>query len=172
MSSKFWTGVGSRDTPLNILETMTKLASDLEDLGFVLRSGAAPGADAAFERGVKDEHNKHIYLPWKGFERHASSRVVSSPEAFNVAMKVHPRWNALTQGGKRLHARNVHQVLGDDLRTPSKFLVCWTRNGEEVGGTRTAIVLAKSHSVPVFNLWNQDPYFILEHARNLVKKDV
>jgi len=43
---------------------------------------------------------------------------------------------------KKLHGRNVKQVLGDDLKTPSDFLLCWTKEGKDVGGTRTAIVLA------------------------------
>jgi hypothetical protein len=42
--------------------------------------------------------------------------------------------------------------LGGDLKTPSSFLVCWTPNGEDVGGTRTAIVLARKNNIEILNL--------------------
>lgn len=56
-------------------------------------------------------------------------------------------------------------MLGDNLTSPSKFLVCWTTNGQDVGGTRTAIVVAKMHSIPVFNLFKTDVQAVLEFAK-------
>ena len=107
------------------------------------------GADLAFEKGAK---NKEIYLPWKGFNENESPLYNTSKEAFNIAEKLHPNWPACRQGAKKLHARNIHQVLGKDLKTPSAFLVCWTPKAELVGGTRTALVLAQENDIPIFNL--------------------
>jgi hypothetical protein len=47
-------------------------------------------------------------------------------------------------------------VLGQNLDSPSLFLVCWTEGGAEVGGTRTAIIAAKENDIPVFNLAHDD----------------
>jgi len=51
-SPKYYAGIGSRSTPAEVLGKMTSIAGKLCDLGYVLRSGGAPGADTAFEAGV------------------------------------------------------------------------------------------------------------------------
>lgn len=48
-----YAGIGSRETPENICKFMTTCATFLADNDYVLRSGAAIGADAAFEVGGK-----------------------------------------------------------------------------------------------------------------------
>lgn len=62
-----YAGIGSRDTPEDILRLMAVVAAKREDDGFILRSGGADGADTAFESGVVSSDMKEIYLPWKGF---------------------------------------------------------------------------------------------------------
>lgn len=164
MTRNSYTGIGSRKTPDDILLHMMELASELEKLGYILRSGAAQGADKAFEAGVKDSDNAEIYLPWRGFENHNTGSYSIMPEAFTIASVVHPAWNRLKQGGQKLHARNAHQVLGSNLLKPSEFVVCWTPNGKEIGGTRTAIKIAQLRSIPVYNLadrlWNIEDFMI------------
>ena len=122
--------------------------------GFILRSGAAEGADKAFEKGYcqsknwKDNYaNKEIYLPWRGFGGSPSPYFDPPTECFELAGSIHPAWERLSQGAKRLHARNTQQVLGLKLDTPADLVVCWTP-----GGTRTAIVLAKQRGIRVINL--------------------
>ena len=50
---KYYTGIGSRETPKDIMQLMSKLAYKLASEGYILRSGAAQGADTAFEEWVK-----------------------------------------------------------------------------------------------------------------------
>jgi len=50
-----------------------------------------------------------------------------------------------------LQARNSHQVLGLDLNTPSDFVICWTKNGKDQGGTFQTIRIARSYDIPIFN---------------------
>ena len=57
--------------------------------------------------------------------------------------------------------RNGYQVLGYDLKTPSKFLICWTKDGKETGGTAQAMRIAKDYKIPVYNLF-------FEECRNLM----
>lgn len=151
----YYTGVGSRECPINVGKVMTEIASFLESEGYVLRSGGAPGADTFFERGV--EFYKDIYLARRLDFGHDSHLHHVSEEALEMAKSIHPNWNAPgmranNNRGQLLHGRNCYQVLGDNLDDPSKFLICWTENGEAKGGTRTAIKLAERHSVPILNL--------------------
>lgn len=153
---RYYTGVGSRRTPENVMEMLTELAVECRQRGLILRSGAADGADTAFENGAGKL--KEIYIPWKGFNGSKSTFYNSDPKASEIAKKIHPRWHGLSEGARKLHSRNVHQVLGEYLDTPSDFLICWTEGGKDVGGTATAIKLAKQHNLPVFNLGNLIDY--------------
>ena len=47
-------------------------------------------------------------------------------------------------------------ILGNSLDNPVKFVVCWTSNGKDKGGTGLAIRLARHHGIRVFNLYDAD----------------
>ena len=57
---KYYTGMGSRRTPPNILAMMTHLARAFAHHGYTLRSGGAQGADSAFALGAGTKAD--IYL--------------------------------------------------------------------------------------------------------------
>lgn len=161
----FYAGIGSRQTPDSILRYMHRAAVSLAKRGFILRSGAANGADAAFEAGCLDGGGKsEIWLPWKGFNEHSDTGFYPTEGHSDVAAGLHPAWNTLTRGPRALHSRNVGQVLGSDLASPVSFILCYTPDGatneqertRNTGGTGTAIVLASRHCIPVFNLANPD----------------
>ena len=155
-----YAGIGSRQTPPEVLAYMRKLAERLAVNGFMLRSGAADGADSAFEDGSRAAGGAaEIWLPWKGFQGR-SEGCFAGPLHRKIASTLHPRWTALRPAVQSLHARNVGQVLGADCATPAAFVVCWTSDGCETeverssktGGTGLAIHLADRQAVPVFNL--------------------
>lgn len=153
----FYTGVGSRETPNDVMKVMYKFAQKMALHGAVLRSGGADGADTAFEWGCdKMQGKKEIYLPWQGFNGRSSQFIKPNEEAMHLASEIHPAWDRLSSGARKLHARNMHQVLGMNLETPSAFLVCWTAGGKPIGGTRSAIVLAHQVGIPVFNLFHHN----------------
>lgn len=157
-----YAGIGSRETPPEILRLMSRVAMRLADRGYVLRSGGAAGADAAFEAG--SGFASEIYLPWRGFNDHESPLFEPTADAFKLAANLHPNWSRLDERSRCLMARNGHQVLGLDLRSPVDFVVCWTpdgceteaQRGHRTGGTGQAIALANRHDIPVFNLANPD----------------
>lgn len=154
-----YTGVGSRQIPQSQEHFLEKLGAHLCYVGWILRSGHANGSDMAFERGSdsRTPTRKQIFLPWSGFnsapKRDPLFHDRPPLEAFVIASRIHPAWNKCTDAVRKLHARNVLQVLGPDLKNPepSRFLVCWTLDGEASGGTRTAIKVAEANNVPVFN---------------------
>ena len=129
---------------------MTKIAAKLYEEGWILRSGAALGADTAFEVGALTQ--KRIY--------YAND---ATKESMAVAEIFHPAWHKCSEYAKKLHGRNLFQVLGRDLKTPVSFVICWTPDGAQThqervfatGGTGTAISIASNHNIPVFNLKNE-----------------
>lgn len=158
----FYTGIGSRETPKPILLKMKAYATAFAKLGYTLRSGGAHGADTAFEKGAK-MGLKEIYLPWKGFNGNDSCYYGVSDEALKIAAEVYgPRWSKLSTGAKSLMARNIYQIMGKTLDTPSKFVLCYTHDGaassasrsRPTGGTGQAIDYASRNNIPVFNLRN------------------
>lgn len=156
----YYTGIGSRETPANALAAMKNAAAHLASEGLVLRSGAADGADMAFEEGC-DANNggKEIYIPWNGFNGRTAGPSVHAGVtdiALGVASQFHPNWDACTKGAKQLHGRNVYQVLGLGLNAPSTMVLCWTPGAKGGGGTGQAIRIARHHNVPVFDFAHPD----------------
>ena len=154
---KYYAGIGSRQTPKPILDLMTTIAERLADDGWTLRSGHADGADRAFEIGAGPD--AEIYLPWPTFNAHwqilGQRFIAPTQAAINLAGQIHPAWHRCSRSAKLLHARNSHQVLGQDLDSPVRFVVCWTpldAEGQPTGGTAQAIRLANVRGIPVFNL--------------------
>lgn len=142
--NKYYAGIGSRETPENVCERMTKLAGILERKGYILRSGGAVGADRAFEDGVKPR-GAEIFYPHE--ESPLWTQLVTS--------SLHPNPEALTENGWKLMNRNAMQILGRDGNTPVEFVVAWTKNGRMVGGTAQAMRIAKFFDIPIYNFYNE-----------------
>ncbi|KKL28628.1 hypothetical protein LCGC14_2373270, partial [marine sediment metagenome] len=77
-------------------------------------------------------------------------------EALAMAAQFHPAWRACTPTARKFHARNCYQVLGNDLKTPADFIVCWTPNGKQIGGTGQALRIAREYKIPVINFGSED----------------
>lgn len=163
--SRWYAGIGSRETPEDALQLLEGVAEQLALAGWGLRSGGARGADIAFEAGSKRvDGERQIFLPVANYGGRregidASSLPVAS-EAEAIARGLHPAWYALHPIGRRLMARNVNQVLGPDLQDPVRFVVCWAKGsrmqGDRVidvaGGTGLAVRLAAVRGIRVFNV--------------------
>ncbi len=147
----YYTGIGSRNTPAEILLLMSKIAIFLSENNYILRSGGAKGADLAFSKSI-DDNKKQIFLPWKGFNNNYNHKYPILKDALKMAEEFHPAWENCSEGARKLHSRNCYQVLGYDLKTPSKFVICWTRNGKLIGGTATALRIAKKYNIKIYNL--------------------
>jgi hypothetical protein len=142
MMPKYYTGVGSRKTPILILKELVNIARRLDETGHILRSGGAAGADYAFDVGAK---SKEIYGT-------ANVPDWCFTEVKKYLLPNKPSFNLMKPYIQKLLARNMMQVLGRDGKTPSEFLVCWTPLGTEDGGTGYAIRCARAHGVKIYNL--------------------
>lgn len=153
--SGYYAGIGSRKTPTEILALMEETALMLGSRGWTLRSGGAPGADSAFERGCdQGQGKKEIFLPWRRFNGNLSSFINPSEEAEQIAALCHPNWRACKRAARKLHARNCQQICGHHLGEPVDFVLFWApeQDGIVEGGTATAITLARQLDIPTFNL--------------------
>ncbi len=177
MFKGFYTGVGSRETPDHICRLMKDIAAVAAIRGYTGRSGGADMADDAFETGflavadslaIDNDAEFDVYLPWKRFngrfapKHHRHNLILPGANEFDaeqIMKTVHPIYKSggrLHGGALALHTRNVYQVLGHNLETPSEFLVCYsepTKDGVK-GGTNTAWQLGLRYGAECYNLYN------------------
>lgn len=153
MSTRYYAGIGSRETPPEILCVMTRLATKLASEGWILRSGHARGADLAFESGTTSEQQRDIY----------TANSLLPAWSYEQAAQFHPNWPACKPYARALHARNSLILFGSgpDPNSPNypaerrvQFITCWTPNGAIAGGTGQALRIADHYNIPVRNLAN------------------
>lgn len=145
-----YAGIGSRETPQDVLFVMYNIAFGLASYGVTLRSGGAKGADTAFEHGAMAMGGKR--------EIYTAKMISDNSPLLAHAAKHHPNWYAMPENGyaQKLHARNSAIVCGPFLSDPVNFVVCWTPDGQITGGTGQAIRVANANLINVFNLFD-DP---------------
>jgi len=153
------TGIGSRQCPQEFCELFTELGKEARERKWWLRSGHASGADYAFEIGAG--HRCIVYLPWSGFNKEKSmlGNAIAHPlrdEVLEVVYKYEPYAKNLKDSIKFIKSRNVYQVLGADLKSPSDVVVCWTEEGKIEGGTGLAIKIAMDHNIPIVNVGDHE----------------
>lgn len=165
INQKIITIIGSRETPQLELDFIEEMAEKFALNSWILRSGAAKGADKAGEDGFdKVQGEKEIYLPWKGFM--SSSSTLISPEfsnwqnAVSLMLFLHPNPKAAKakETVMKLLARDIYQILGKDLNKPSDLVLCYTPNGELKGGTALALRVCQwykeetDNEIPIINI--------------------
>jgi hypothetical protein len=148
-----YAGIGSRQTPPEILAQMTEVAKELEYKGYTLNTGVTfgnkkEGADKAFYDGVGLLFN--LFSP-----ENQGSRTREQA----IAKEIHPNPEALKPGGLKLMARNTNQVFGDDLSTPVDFVLFYAKEGKGIrpeGGTGQAVEMARRKGIPTINMANSN----------------
>lgn len=158
-----YAGIGSRETPEGILAAMEIIGQKLGMMGLTLRSGRAPGADTAFEKGARCVNGDcEIFVPWHGFPK--GSDLTGYPEiilpasgrvhdnAVESVRALHPNFTVLSPAAVKLLARDYLQIRGTDENSPvTDFVVCCTPDGKASGGTGQAIRLAEQFGIKVIN---------------------
>lgn len=158
---KAYAGMGNRDIPPIVLEEMAAIAKALSDKGFVVRTNGSDVPGNIFE---ESSEKVEMYLPWKNFNKKKSRYLKPTEDAYEMAKRYSVVFDTLTDTIKALIACNSNVILGDNLRDPVLFLLCWSPDGVEhaknctarTGIVGQAIKIASSHQIPVFNLKNLD----------------
>lgn len=172
--SLIYAGIGSRETPQDVLEVMYNIAVDLAP-NWILRSGHAAGADMAFEQGcIAGNGAKEIYLPWHGFNGAPNNhpqyiRPKATQELADFSAQFHPAWDKCSDPVKLMHMRNAYQILGADGESPVDLVICWTKDGKRGGGTGQALRIAEYYNIPIFDLAIADDHFIQRMCAYLEK---
>ena len=89
-----------------------------------------------------------------------------------LAESVVGHWHNCGPYARGMHQRNVHQILGYELNDPVDAVICWTPNGNVVGGTATALKLAMKAGIPIFNLGRPDNKAVLQEIADFLKGKV
>lgn len=146
-------GIGARVTPQLILHQMENLGTKFASAGWTLRSGGALGADSAFERGFVQVSGKmEIFLPWARYNGNLSNLIGPPQEAYDLIDSLFADAKYRSPGVRALWARNCQQIIGEKLDDPSDLVMCWTKDGKDVGGTGRALIVARKFKVPIINL--------------------
>lgn len=189
-----YTGLGAEIAPNSILELIRETSSLLAASGRTLRSGASKGCSVSFESGVTDAFRsnmcsgrpltarpgsllpplKEIYLPYRGFENHPDDAVFDYDAGLKSRIIGFIKNSILGQEFDKIqnpylikdYVARVYQLLGESLKQPSKFLLCWSPDGGRIhsevdlsaGQTSVSICLAEILKIPVFNLANEEDY--------------
>ena len=163
--ARLFAGIGPRNLDpgepwFKVEEFAGRLFSD----GWHLRTGAAPGADSAFMLGFGWKHwmsGLSVFLPWKDFNNFSERPPMWNENDVHVvgdssilrekAAESHPAWSRLSSGARKLIARNVAIILGEDLKSPVKFVATHTTEGW-TGGTGFTLRLAQEAGIPIIDL--------------------
>ena len=181
--SYYFTGIGSRKIGKSFDSIyLAKLASYFAKEGFIVRHGDAVGSDRIFRDEFRNRGKQEIYIPWKSFiddydySADMGDCVLGEINVYCISdydkKSIKEINHILKECGlyfkkestTKLVQRNVLQVLGKDLQTPSEFVICWTPDGAEslkdiskdTGGSRVAIGVADLFDIPVYNIKNND----------------
>ncbi len=156
-----YAGIGSRQTPTDIIRIMEDIGTLMAIDDHVCNTGAALGADQAFANGANKVRGPiKLSLPWGNYEAawvntlHNKNVTVfhdkTHTKAAESVHKYHPGAARLTQGTFKLHARNYLIIEG------CKLIICWTPEGKISGGTGQALRLSQDMGIPVMNLGNPE----------------
>jgi hypothetical protein len=162
---------GSRDCPADVLEIVEKIAGFFAKKGWTLRTGGAIGCDEAGRIGFVNagkENNIELYLPWQGYNNHYNG-ILHTPENWKLASEYVGHWDTLKLNHKIFHARNIAMFMGPDNKSPSDLAVCWTPEGEKVGGSATGIAVCEKNNIKLFNLGDKKS---LTKLRKYCKKNL
>ena len=161
-----YTGIGSRKIDRHVIAYLQGVGAAMAARGYSCRTGDAIGSDNAFWTGaVSAGGTVHAYAGLAKASRPDARPFKSLPIriqelANEIAKRFHPRWDQLTDRDKAWMARNVVQVLGEDLESPSRVVLCYAKGSrfldgklcDVAGGTGQAVRVAYAQGIPVFNL--------------------
>lgn len=156
MTTLYYAGIGSRETPKKVATWMKQAAAFLGTHDYVLRSGGSGVADLSFEEAAP---RAEIFIPWEGFQGR-DEKVTIPQRAYALAGRVHPAWASCSRGARAMHARNVQIILGMDcdpeIRAQRvKFVLAYApldKESKPKGGTGQGIRTAQLFKIPVFNV--------------------
>lgn len=154
--------IGSRRLSAGQVERCRQTGARLAERGALVVSGGAEGADLSFVEGALEAGGRALcVLPWASYNSAlipaGCERLVFNPAVHQrwlaLARQQHPVWDRLSQGARRLHARNTGILLGEapDERVSA---VVAQRAADRRGGTEQGLRLARVLDIRIIDLDN------------------
>ena len=166
-------GTGSQ--PIGPLRLMIHLGKLITEVGSVVQSGHADGADLAFEFGANlgDPRNMVVCLPWRSYNSQYSpgeaqvfviGELLDSHQAYYMAEaeKYHPAWKHLKQPVRLLMARNM--MIANEASCGLTYLNHSRQGG---GGSGHAYRALTARGVPVVDF--SSPEIFLQWEKYFLK---
>ncbi len=152
---------GDRNTPPEVADRMIVAMKQLEEKHFTTRTTGLDGPDNAVEAQAT---NLELFLPWKGFNNKVSKNYYNTKECLIIAKQFHPAFDGLKPAIHAFLGCNVRLVLGNNLKSAARFMICYTEDGAENEKSRTSktgnlglpISIATTMRIPVFNFRHTD----------------
>jgi len=152
---------GDRSTPPEVTSRLVAVMKQLEEKHFTTRSSGLDGPDATI---IKDSANLELFLPWKPFNGLESKNYFNTKECLVIAKQFHPAFDGLKPAIHAFLGCNVRLILGNNLKSAARFMLCYTEDGAESDKTKSsktgnlglAISIASAMRVPVFNFRHTD----------------
>lgn len=171
-----YAGIGSRETPKDVLDLMTKAAAWLASKGYKLQTGykrkqtngklVEEGADKAFSDGT---NNKELFGPDMANATTKSIAEEIHPNLKGMWSAVYNKWvskvgkekaTEYADGAIDLQARNTFQVFGAKLDTAVDFVLFYAEETNDPmrpkGGTGQAVEMSRRKGIPTINMANKD----------------
>lgn len=146
--------IGSRKITPEQYDLFYKIGRYLSSQGYFISSGNANGTDQSFADGVNSSNPKNLllYLPWATYNQdsiHCENKILKEPKIqwFDLTAPFHPGWKNLSQGVKRLMARNYGIIYKAD-----KVIALLNHNKSGGGGTGQGVRIANHLKIPVLDL--------------------
>ncbi len=169
---------------------LNSLFARFADLGFTLRTSGTLGIELSALKAYKKKLDKglitpkrvQVFSPWNGYSTlipitscYVYLTVDNFSPASNFVRLVTPYWDKGTRNMKKQQAKNAMMVFGAKLDRPCDLMIVWNEKdakGNPTGSTATAIRLAETNGIPVFDLTDQDDLFdtffkLRQHLRSL-----
>lgn len=150
--TKRFAGIGNQIIDGHARYAIHTCSKIIYEKGYHLVTGGAKGADTEFEK----------YFP----ERNTILRAKdATPKSIQMAEEFHPAWNKCNAYVRALMGRNAMIIMGEDLKTPVEFVLCYCVD-EEKGGTSFGIKIARYYKIPVYNLANDNGLDVMKELEN------
>lgn len=163
-----YAAISNDNAPPHVVEQFKKIVLDMEARGYTMRTSGNKGVEEIIESLVS---SKEVHVAWKGFNQRETQFTRVDKAAIELVGTLHPAFNDLKDSVKTIIARYAHVILGKDLKSPVRCVVCWTEDGAESAKEKTAktgycgtpIQIASNARVPIFNLKNDNAIYRLNN---------
>ena len=187
MSNRVITGIGSRNTPTNVLLAMEQIGAWCKKNKIYVRSGHADGADYAFEKGAQEY--TLVYLPWNTFNSQLPilGKHIEFPSedlrllsfCKQIVNDCHPAADKLTNIHWKFMIRNVLQLSGYQQTHYSSAVVLYADVRDDIfgkeqvqGGSNLVFQFARKRGIPIFNFASvpaDTPLYAMDTVESMVE---